>query len=88
MRDVTFPVHSVSQATALCWHPEKRLLVSGWENGEIHAWYEGNREFSAIQGPHKAPIILLEFSEKGGRMVTVDSVGLLNFLPRIIECFC
>jgi len=64
----------VSQATALCWHPERRLLVTGWENGEVHAWSEGHREFSAINGPHKAPIMLLAFSEMGGRMVTADSV--------------
>lgn len=74
MRDVTYPVHPISQATALCWHPEKRLLVTGWENGEIHSWFNNNREFSSIQGPHKVPIILLEFSEQGGRMVTADSV--------------
>lgn len=74
VRDVAYPVHATSQATALCWHSDKRLLVSGWENGEVHAWFAGNREFSTINGPHKAPIIYLEFSEQGGRMVTADAV--------------
>ncbi|XP_055845818.1 intraflagellar transport protein 140 homolog [Episyrphus balteatus] len=78
LRDISYPVHPISQATALSWHPEKRLLVTGWENGELHAWFDGHREFASVQGPHKAPIILLEFSEKGGRMVTADSVGLLT----------
>lgn len=27
LRDVTFPVHTISQATALCWHPERRQVV-------------------------------------------------------------
>ncbi|XP_055383288.1 intraflagellar transport protein 140 homolog [Condylostylus longicornis] len=78
LNEVTYPVHQVSQATALAWHPDNRLLVAGWESGEIHCWFEGNREFSSVQGPHKVPIILMEFSEKGGRMVTADSMGLLT----------
>lgn len=32
-----------------------------------------------IGGPHKAPITLLEFSEKGGRLVSCDSVSCLSF---------
>lgn len=76
VRDVSFPLHATSQATTLRWHPDKRLLVTGWENGEVHAWFAGNREFSTINGPHKAPIISLEFSEQGGRMVTADSVSI------------
>jgi intraflagellar transport protein 140 len=77
LRNVTFPVHPISQATALSFHPEKQLLLSGWENGEIHAWINGRREFIPIQGSgfHKSPIMLIEFSEKGGRLVTADSVS-------------
>ncbi|EDW77675.1 uncharacterized protein Dwil_GK24432 [Drosophila willistoni] len=77
-RDVTYPVHATSQATALCWHPEKSLLASGWEHGEIHVWFAGHREFASVNGPHKAAIVLLEFSEQGGRMVTADSMGLVT----------
>lgn len=62
----------------MVWHPEKRLLVSGWENGEVHVWYNGNREFSSIPGPHKSPIMLLAFSEQGGRMISADSGGCLT----------
>lgn len=81
MRDVTYPNHAVSQATSLCFHPEKRMLISGWENGEIHAWVNGKREFLPIQGSgyHKSPIMLIEFSEKGGRLVTADSVRFHDF---------
>ncbi|KAJ6640265.1 Intraflagellar transport protein 140 like [Pseudolycoriella hygida] len=78
IKDVTFPVHPTSQASAICWHSDKKLLVTGWENGEVHAWFGGNREFSAINGPHKSPIVFLEFSEQGGRMVTADSNGVLT----------
>lgn len=80
LHSVTFPVNPVSQATALTWHPEKKLLVSGWENGEILTWIEGSREFSSIKGPHKGPIVLLGFSESnvGGRLVSGDSMGVLT----------
>ncbi|KAH8393888.1 hypothetical protein KR215_005842 [Drosophila sulfurigaster] len=77
-RDVTYPVHATSQATALCWHPEKALLATGWEHGDIHVWFAGHREFASVSGPHKAAIVLLEFSEQGGRMVTTDAMGLVT----------
>ncbi|XP_059617138.1 intraflagellar transport protein 140 homolog [Phlebotomus argentipes] len=78
--NVTFPVNPVSQATALAWHPEKKLLVSGWENGDVLTWTEGGREFASIKGPHKSPIVLLAFSESsvGGRLVSGDSMGVLT----------
>ncbi|KAI9582059.1 intraflagellar transport protein 140 homolog [Glossina fuscipes] len=77
-RDVTYPVHATSQCTAMSWHPEKVLLITGWENGDIHVWFGGHREFAGISGPHKAAINLVDFSEQGGRMVTVDIMGLLT----------
>lgn len=70
-------MHPISQATALCWHPEKALLVSGWENGELFAWAKGRREFHAVKGLHKAPIVCLSFSEQGGRLVSADAMGVL-----------
>uniref|UniRef100_A0AAG5DP30 Uncharacterized protein n=1 Tax=Anopheles atroparvus TaxID=41427 RepID=A0AAG5DP30_ANOAO len=78
LRDVTFPVHPTSQATVLTWHPERKILLTGWENGEIHAWFEGKRDFATVNGPHKSPIMLLEFSEKGGRVITADAMGVLT----------
>lgn len=76
MRDITFPNHPVSQATSLCFHPQKQILISGWENGEIFAWIQGKREFLPIQGSgyHKSPVMLIDFSEQGSRLVTADSV--------------
>lgn len=74
---MTYPVHPISQATALCWHPEKQLLVTGWENGEIFAWVRGRREFYAVKGLHKAPIVALALSEQGGRLVSADAMGVL-----------
>ncbi|KAB0793767.1 hypothetical protein PPYR_13387 [Photinus pyralis] len=77
LKEVTFPVHAVSQVTSLVWHPERNMLVIGWENGEIRAWNGVDKEFVNVAGPHKAPVILLEFSQKGGRLVSCDSTGSL-----------
>lgn len=79
LRDVTYPVHTVSQATALCWHPDRRQLVAGWENGELNTWSAGQRTFASISATHKSPIVYVGFSEQGGRMVTADSVGQIVF---------
>lgn len=80
LQDVTFPVHSVSQVTALAWHPDRRILVTGWENGEIKVWNGNDKEFLNVTGPHKTPVILIEFSEKGGRLVSCDSVNNATFI--------
>ena len=81
LKDIHYPNHPVSQATSLCFHPQKQMLISGWENGEIHVWISGKREFMSIQGSgyHKSPVMLVEFSEQGGRLVTADSVSSLIF---------
>lgn len=93
LADVTYPVHRSAQATALAWHPRRRLLCTGWENGQLYAWgvqhpaaaalqaagkpLQLQREFVAVAGPHQAPIGAVEFSERGGRMVTADASGVL-----------
>lgn len=75
LQDVNYPSHSMSQVTALAWHPEKNILATGWENGELKVWNGTDKDFIIINTPHKAPVILLEFSEKGGRLVSADSVS-------------
>lgn len=71
-------MNPLSQATALRWHPERKLLVVGWENGDLDVYYDGRRDFASVKGPHKkSPIIIIEFSEKGGRLVTADAMGIL-----------
>ncbi|EFA08985.1 Intraflagellar transport protein 140 homolog-like Protein [Tribolium castaneum] len=76
LSDINYPVHRSFQVTALAWHPERHVLATGWENGEFKIW-NGEKDFALIGGPHKAPITLLEFSEKGGRLVSCDSAGSL-----------
>ncbi|XP_060521943.1 intraflagellar transport protein 140 homolog [Cylas formicarius] len=75
LKDVNYPAHRSYQVTALVWHPEKTILVSGWENGNVKVWNGNDRDFIDVAGPHKSPITLLGFSEKGGRLVSCDSTG-------------
>ncbi|KAL1494371.1 hypothetical protein ABEB36_009980 [Hypothenemus hampei] len=77
IRDVNFPVHRSYQVTALAWHPERTFLVSGWENGELKVWNGSDKEFISLVSLHKTPINLLEFSDKGGRLVSCDSAGYI-----------
>lgn len=79
-------IHFLNCHFSLCFHPQSRILISGWENGEIHAWIGGKREFLPVQGSgfHKSPIMLIEFSEKGGRLVTADSVSDDNITDQSI----
>ncbi|CAH0563779.1 unnamed protein product [Brassicogethes aeneus] len=75
IKNVTFPVHRSYQVTSLAWHPEKTVLACGWENGELKIWDGMEKEFVNIAGLHKSPVILLEFSEKGSRLVSCDTSG-------------
>ncbi|XP_074040796.1 intraflagellar transport protein rempA isoform X2 [Leptinotarsa decemlineata] len=75
LKDINYPVHRSYQVTALAWHPERTILMTGWENGELKVWSSPEKDFVNVVGSHKAPIILLEFSEKGGRLVSCDSSG-------------
>ncbi|ERL85430.1 hypothetical protein D910_02850 [Dendroctonus ponderosae] len=75
IKDVNYPVHRSYQVTGLVWHPERTILVCGWENGDLKVWNGTDRDFITAVGPQKSPITLLEFSEKGGRLVSCDSTG-------------
>lgn len=74
MKDITFPVHPVSQVTAIAWHPERNILACSWESGEIRTWNGTDKEFLTVNGPHTAPVNILAFSEKGSRLVSADAV--------------
>ncbi|KAF3422708.1 hypothetical protein E2986_01971 [Frieseomelitta varia] len=76
-QDVESPKHSVAQVTALGWHPEKRWLTAGWENGKLWVWPgdTGSTEFNLVVTPHRDPITILQWSQHGGRLISADSAG-------------
>lgn len=72
--DVAWPKNPAAQSTSLAWHPTRKLLVLGWENGEISTW-AGERDLTSVQSPHQGPITILQWSDHGGRMVSADAVS-------------
>lgn len=49
LRDVTFPVHTISQATALCWHPERRQVVGQYFKHFPKKYFIGQRFYYFIR---------------------------------------
>ncbi|XP_046824576.1 intraflagellar transport protein 140 homolog isoform X2 [Vespa crabro] len=77
LQDVESSRHSVAQVTALGWHPDRRWLAAGWENGELRIWPgdTGSTEFNVIITPHHDPITILQWSPHGSRLVSADAAG-------------
>lgn len=68
------PQHPSAQVTSIAWHPIRKVLVVGWETGELQIWSSGEPEFSRVHSPHQAPIVILKWSDAGGRFVSGDTV--------------
>ncbi|XP_049802425.1 intraflagellar transport protein 140 homolog [Schistocerca nitens] len=75
--DISWPSHPMAQVTSLAWHPLRKALVIGWENGELRVWGGGDPEFVTVQSPHQAPVTVLQWSHAGGRLVSADAAGAL-----------
>lgn len=64
------------QITSMAWHPFRKLIAFGWENGEIILW-NGKSEISQNEmSKHKTPVLYLQWSPKGTRLVSVDADGI------------
>jgi intraflagellar transport protein 140 len=59
-------------ASALSWHPSRKVLVVGWETGELTAWSDQDK--IDIPALHKAEITVLQWSSQGSRLLTADAV--------------
>ncbi|XP_044589157.1 intraflagellar transport protein 140 homolog isoform X2 [Cotesia glomerata] len=68
---------SIFQISSLSWHPKLKLLIIGKDNGSIQIWTEDfeQNEFTEVGTPHRDSITLLEWSQNGGRLVSVDAAG-------------
>ena len=62
-------------ATALAWHPTKKILAVGWETGEIQLWNETTKELHEVFPLHKGEISILHWSSKGSQLLSGDSVS-------------
>lgn len=61
---------------SVVWHPSKKILAVGWENGDLTLWSEdGNQQLqlnSALQGA----ISVLQWNASGSRIVSGDNVSV------------
>ncbi|XP_045529600.1 intraflagellar transport protein 140 homolog [Pieris brassicae] len=71
-----WPVLSSNQATALAWHPIRKLLVVGWDGGELYIWLE--YAWARLEAPHNVALTSVTFSPGGGRLLTSDASGSLS----------
>lgn len=71
-----WPVLLSNQVTALAWHPTRRLLVVGWDGGELYIWLEYS--WARLEAPHNAALTSINFSLGGGRLLASDAAGSLS----------
>ncbi|XP_032520316.2 intraflagellar transport protein 140 homolog [Danaus plexippus] len=71
-----WPVLLSNQVTALAWHPIRKLLVVGWDGGELYIWLEYS--WARLEAPHTAALTTVTFSPGGGRLLASDAAGSLS----------
>ena len=58
----------------LSWHPSKKILASGWSNGEICIWNEQEKEVYEAPIFHKSAVTNVHWNGTGSRLITADEV--------------
>ncbi|XP_034830489.1 intraflagellar transport protein 140 homolog isoform X1 [Maniola hyperantus] len=71
-----WPVLLSNQVTALAWHPIRKLLVVGWDGGELYIWLEYS--WARLEAPHNSALTTVTFSPGGGRLLASDAAGSLS----------
>jgi WD40 repeat protein len=71
------PPHPTAQVSGLAWHPLQKLLVVGWENGEIYFYNHDENKCARIEADasHQAAVALIKWSLYGRRLITTDKTG-------------
>lgn len=76
---LNIPLTRTCQATAMAWHPTKKILAVGWDNGELLVWNEHDHELHESLPLHKTSITVLGWSSAGTRLSSLIS-NLKNLL--------
>lgn len=74
------PLKRPCQATAAAWHPTRKVLAVGWENGEILVWNVDAKEMYESTHIHKAALSIIHWSSNGTRLATGDTVRQFDCL--------
>ncbi|OWF41021.1 intraflagellar transport protein 140 homolog [Mizuhopecten yessoensis] len=74
---LNIPLHRAGQATSVAWHPTKKIVAVGWENGELLVWNEVDHELFEGLPLHKTAITVLHWSSSGSRLSSGDKAGVL-----------
>jgi len=61
----------------LCWHPTRKVVASGWSNGELATWNEHEKETHEAPTIHQCKITCLQWNGTGSRLISTDEGGLL-----------
>lgn len=75
---LNIPLTRTCQATAMAWHPTKKILAVGWDNGELLVWNEHDHELHESLPLHKTSITVLGWSSAGTRLSSGDKVKIWN----------
>ncbi|XP_076446737.1 intraflagellar transport protein 140 homolog [Babylonia areolata] len=71
------PITNQTQISSVTWHPTRKIVAVGWQNGEIAVWNEQERELIEPPHLHKGEITFLRWSSNGSRFVSGDNSGML-----------
>ena len=66
------------QATSSSWHPTKKIIAVGFENGELLIWNAMDHELFEGLPLHKHAVTVLHWSSQGTRLVSGDKVSLIE----------
>ncbi|XP_076809284.1 intraflagellar transport protein 140 homolog [Clavelina lepadiformis] len=66
-----------SLPTVIVWHPSRKLLAVGWENGDVLIWNDQEKELHEVpRGLHTASISALLWISSGARLGSGDKEGV------------
>ena len=62
---------------SLDWHPTRKILAVGWENGEVVIWNENDHELHETSMHHKGAVTIIQWNPSGSRLASADLVCLI-----------
>ncbi|XP_060569057.1 intraflagellar transport protein 140 homolog [Ruditapes philippinarum] len=65
------------QVTSSSWHPTKKIIAVGFENGELLIWNAVDCELFEGLPLHKHAITVLHWSSNGSRLISGDKSGVV-----------